>query len=110
MFVYLLSKVVSSRTGAHTGVAIPKGFRNAGGDCRVAALLAMTVVGSGGLALDSSGESPQTMRARCAGNRYFPNPLGIVTATGNRHLNQLLSCSRKDIVGADAHIGPIGCL
>ena len=30
--------------------------------------------------LDFGGESPLTMRARCSVFRYFPNPLGIVTA------------------------------
>ena len=30
--------------------------------------------------LEFGGESPLTMRARCSGFRYCPNPLGIVTA------------------------------
>ena len=30
--------------------------------------------------LEFGGESPLTMRARCSALRYFPDPLGIVTA------------------------------
>ena len=30
--------------------------------------------------LEFGGESPRTMRARCSGFRYCPDPLGIVTA------------------------------
>jgi hypothetical protein len=30
--------------------------------------------------LEFGGELPLTMRARCSGFRYCPNPLGIVTA------------------------------
>ena len=30
--------------------------------------------------LEFGGESPLTMRARCSGFRYCPNPLGIVPA------------------------------
>ena len=30
--------------------------------------------------LEFGGQWPQTMRARCSAFRYFPDPLGIVTA------------------------------
>ena len=30
--------------------------------------------------LEFGGESPRTSRARCSAFRYYPNPLGIVTA------------------------------
>ena len=56
-------------------------------DCHGPVGLAMTVVIGSWLRLykqfdilEFGGESPLTMRARCSGFRYCPNPLGIVTA------------------------------
>ena len=39
------------------------------------------------------GYGPQRMRARCSGYRYFPNPLGIVTALNDRLAEQLETCT-----------------
>ena len=50
--------------------------------------------------LEFGGESPLTMRARCSALRYFPDPLGIVTAEALDKLELAYFLSGKKVITA----------